>query len=476
MKKDLQVFKDIRFKANSGLHKYRSVKEIDSIYKWAEEEIKNLSTYGEFYNLICTLTDFEGSVHNETFLISKISASMKMEESGYFPYPIKLIEGKVIVNFETGKIPLGAEILAINDRAITTIIPELFKYYTTDGKNISGKSIGINSHFSKYYRLNYGLEDTFQVTYRQKESNELKHTQLKSVSYASYYRNFAKRYSIAFDKYTYQDCPENEIYHYKSIDNSTGKLTINSFSMGNEKTVTHKRYVRFLDSVFMKLKEDRIENLILDIRNNTGGTDPNDLVTYSYLAARNFVENKEAWISFNKIPELRHIKSNIPAFLRPFGVGKYNKMLRRSFPLEKNGKFYQDSSSADHMIRKPSENAFRGTIYLLISPSVASAGSLFAAMVAGNKNSIVIGEETAGGYYGHNGHTPLSYVLPRSKIVTQFSIVNLEQDVPSKKNQIYGRGIIPDYEVMQKFEDFLSHTDTQMNFTLDLIETVKPKQ
>jgi hypothetical protein len=47
--------------------------------------------------------------------------------------------------------------------------------------------------------------------------------------------------------------------------------------------------------------------------------------------------------------------------------------------------------------------------------------------------------------------------------------VNLEQDVPEKENQKYDRGIIPDYEVTQSFDDFMTNTDTQMNFTIELI-------
>jgi len=36
MRKDLEVFKQIRISANSGLYKYRTKNEIDSIYHWAE--------------------------------------------------------------------------------------------------------------------------------------------------------------------------------------------------------------------------------------------------------------------------------------------------------------------------------------------------------------------------------------------------------------------------------------------------------
>ncbi len=51
---------------------------------------------------------------------------------------------------------------------------------------------------------------------------------------------------------------------------------------------------------------------------------------------------------------------------------------------------------------------------------MASAGSNFAALLVNDSTTTSIGEETAGGYYGHNGHIPLAYVLPKSKIRTFF--------------------------------------------------------
>ncbi|WP_233900520.1 hypothetical protein [Tenacibaculum piscium] len=47
---------------------------------------------------------------------------------------------------------------------------------------------------------------------------------------------------------------------------------------------------------------------------------------------------------------------------------------------------------------------------------------------------------------------------------------SLEQDVPKKENQLYNRGIIPDIEVNQTYQDYLTQKDTQMNFILDLIK------
>lgn len=469
MRQDFETFKQISRKANSGIYKYRTQQEIDSIYNWGYFQIEKLRSHRDFYNLISTISNFEGSLHNDVSFHKKHNDNLREETYGYFPFPIKWIDGKWLINITEKEIPLGSEILAINDVEINKIIPELYKYYSTDGKNLTGKRVGLMTNFSKYYRLNFGLTQSFKVSYFNPNSKHIETKNIESVGYKKYYENFRSIHSMPLDLYYYADLKEEQKYNYKQMDSNTGILTVHTFDMGNESAKEHKKYQRFLDSTFVDIKAKRIKNLIVDIRNNGGGTDPNDLITYSYLTNRNFQENIEAWISFKKIPLIKFYNIGIPKFIRPLVVGKYNKQFQEIFPLEKDGKFYQDENSNDHKIRIPNQNAFNGNVYLLTSPKIASAGSLFAAMLAGNENTITIGEETMGGYYGHNGHTPLSYKLPNSKFIITFSAVNLEQDVLKKENQKYDRGIMPDYEITQTFEDFLNNTDTQMNFTLELI-------
>lgn len=250
MKKDLAIFKEIRLKANSGLYKYRAKEQIDSIYIWAKNEIDKSSTYIDFYNIICKLTDFEGSLHNDTDFPSKYWQYLKKESYGYFPYPIKWINGKWIVNFDKGSIPLGAEIISVNQAPITNIMYNLYQYYTTDGINTTGKRIGLRKHFARYYRLYYGLTEVFEVQYRLVNSSQIKTKKLESVSYSSYYKNFNTRYSKPYDQIYYVDFEENQKYKYEQINESTGILTIHTFVMGNETAAEHKRYCNFLDSVF----------------------------------------------------------------------------------------------------------------------------------------------------------------------------------------------------------------------------------
>ncbi len=473
MLKDFGIFKKISIQSNSGLYKYKTKQQIDSIYKWADNQIESFTNYRDFFNLLSTVSNFEGSCHNDISLPKKYSENLRKETYGYFPFPIKLIDGKWLVNIDSNEFPLGTEIIAINDEGIYKIIQELYLYFPTDGNNLTGKRIGLMTSFSKYYRLNFGLTQKFKIKYINPISKQLETKNIESVGYKTYLKNFRSMHSMSVDQFYYADLKENQKYNYKQLDSNTGILTIHTFDMGNETTKEHKKYKQFLDSIFVDIKTKGIKNLIVDVRNNGGGTDPNDLVTYSYLTNRNFQENKEAWVSFKKIPFIKYYDTKIPRFIRPLVVGKFNKEFQTIFSKEKKGRFYQDEKSDDHKIRTPNQNAFTGNIYLLISPKIASAGSLFAAMVAGNENTKTIGEETMGGYYGHNGHSPLSYKLPESKIVMTFSVVNLEQDVPRKNNQKQYSGIIPDYEITQTFYDFIKNIDTQMNFTLNLVEKHK---
>ena len=55
----------------------------------------------------------------------------------------------------------------------------------------------------------------------------------------------------------------------------------------------------------------------------------------------------------------------------------------------------------------------------------------------------------------------------------EFSVVNLVQDVLNRKNQMANRGIIPDYTILQTYDDYINQIDTQMNFTLKLINKGK---
>lgn len=472
MKKDLMHFKEIREIANSGVFKYRSKAEIDSIYRWAFNQINESNSIGDFYNILSTITDFEGSLHNDTGLPKKVRKRLWDESSGYFPLMIKYIQGNWICNNDSIAIPLGSKIKEINGISMSKIIPELYLYYTTDGYNITGKQIGINSNFSFYYRWRYGKKDQFNIKYETIDGTMYNAT-LSSVSNIRLRELKTNRHSLPFDYLLFsnyiQMTERNELYKTTyNASESNAILKINSFYIGaDEKDPVHITYAKYLDSIFTVLKQNGTKNLIVDVRFNGGGTAPNDMVTGSYLINKPMKDVKQAWTSCNKLPQVG--KLNIPFYQKPFANIAVRKEVKKNLSLGSDGKYYYNKFKTI----EPNPNAFKGKIYLLVGPNTASAASMFAAMVAGNTDAIVIGDETQGGYYGHNGIFPVSYVLPKSKIEFDFSMVNIDQNVRQKDKQPKGSGIIPEFIVTQAFDDFLKNEDTVMKFVEKLISEDK---
>jgi hypothetical protein len=467
LKSDLDFFCNIRKKANSGLYKYRTVNQIDSIEKKAYKKLSDQTTLREFFNIISELADYEGSVHNDVSFSEKIVKKI-VADSVYFPVPIKVLDGKIIVNSIESSIPVGAEIVSINGIKALEILKLNSIYYTTDGYSNVAKTFAQDGGFSAYLFFSLGKKLEYKVLYQMNSIAGIKEAVIKPVNRKIFSQHYKKRHSIILDSiYTSKtQLP----YSFEIINQNTVKLNIRSFAIGdNSKDLKHLQFVKFLDSCFIKIKKNvNIKNLIVDVRNNGGGSDPNDVVAFSYLAKNPFKENTKAFSNFVKIPSWKNVDYQAFFLKRIIAKWIYQKELREEFSIAKDNVFYQGNSN-DNTLRDPNKNAFNGQIYLLINPKVASAASLFAALVAGNTNAIVIGQETSGGYYGHNGHTPITYILPNSKIKYGFSIVNLTQDVQMKEKQPFGRGVIPDYNIEQTYVDFLNNTDTQMEFLLKLI-------
>lgn len=462
MRKDLALFRKIRTAANSGVYKYRSVAQIDSIYQWADKEIEQSNSLFDFYKILVHITDFEGSCHNATRFPDKINTHIKAEKTGYFPYPVKEIEGKLIVNFKNDVLALGSEILSVNGIAAATIKKDLYKFVPTDGFSYSPKKIAILWGFSPYFRYQYGLQSSFDIEYTLPLQGKVLQANIPSVARAVFYKNRTQRHSSPID-----NSDDKADYKFEQLEKHIAKLTINTFSIGSDANdPEHKAYDAFLDSMLLVLKTQNIDHLIVDIRNNGGGTAPNDMQTLSCFTQKPVKEIRSAWISMDKVPYWKYFTINYPFYLRPIVRYKINQRIRKEVPVQKNGnRHYKDIK-----VYSPKKNAYQGKLYLLVGPHVASAASLFAASMDGHTNAVLIGEETIGGYYGHNGAFPMAYTLSKSKIKTIFSVVNIEQEVPKVEDQAFGSGVIPDYKVEQNLKDFLGNIDSQLNYTLDLIK------
>lgn len=468
MHNDLSVFRSIGEKANSGLYRYRTKMEIDSVYSLAYAKTKEPLTTTEFFKVILELSDIEGSCHNSVSLPYEILSYLP-KDKGFFPYYLRTIEGEMIVNNTDGLIPLGSRIVSINGVADTVLMQRFFKYQTTDGYNVTVKQkSSVDNSYGWRFPFEFGIQDSFIVQFQKPYSPLIETITVKSSSLAEKESSYMKLHSAPFDSVINPEIQEK--YSYQKIDSNIVLLNFRGFDMSDgDEDPRYAEFCYFLDSVFLDISQQQISNLIIDVRNNPGGSGSNSEKTFTYLAEKPFRENTLAYINFKTIPHPEHFKWNSSDKKNQKREQKDTDEYLQSVFTQNNGDGTYSQDSKFNPYFHPDSNRFKGNLYLLVDETVASAASHFASYVRGHTNAKIIGMETTGGYYGHNGHFPVEYVLPNSKISTRFSIVYVEQDAPKMDSQPIGRGIIPDYHVSRSFDDFMKNEDTQMKFVLKMI-------
>lgn len=460
---DLRTFRVIREKANSGLYVYRNKKQIDSIYQQAEAEARNSKNIFDFYKIIARLTGFEGSCHNYTDLPNHASYYLTQKPE-YLPITLKNIDGRLLQDSKEAVIPLGAEILSINGVPTKEMISRFSQYYFSDGYSMPYKeTTGFERGMLDKFYMEFGNHKNYVIRYQW--NGTVKEVSLAGIPLESFKKLQESRYSLAFDKKLL-----SEKYSFSKEGEGIYRLSLRGFDFATGKEdPAYKKFSVFLDQMMDTLEQEKIQNLIIDLRGNTGGTGALYEKVFSYLTQRPFRDSHYAYTQFNEVP-LEEKLIITPLFLYNGVQDKHglNAYLKQLYPKSIQGKYYWADDKNPSVL--PNERTFKGQLYLLVDQRVASAASHLASLIKSYTNAVVIGIETVGGYYEHNGHLPLVYELPNTGIQTGFSIVHVIQDAQNLPDQKRGHGIIPHITIQQTDQEFLDQTDVYLKKVSELIK------
>lgn len=458
---DLRAFRSIREQANSGLYVYRSKKQIDSIYQQAETEAANCKNIFDFYKVIARLTGFEGSCHNYTDLPNHASYYLT-QKSEYLPITLKNIDGRLLQDSKDVVIPLGAEILSINGIPSKEMISRLSQYYFSDGYSMPYKeTTGFERGMLDKFYIEFGNHKNYVIRYQW--NGAVKEISLPGIPLENFKKLQESRHSLGFDKKLL-----SEKYSFTKEGEGIYRLSLRGFDFATGKEdPAYKKFSVFLDQMMDTLERENIQNLIIDLRGNTGGTGALYEKVFSYLTQRPFRDSHYAYTKFNEVP-LEEKLVITPLFLSNGVQDKQglNAYLKQLYPKNVQGKYYWTDDKNPSIM--PNDRTFKGQLYLLVDQRVASAASHLASLIKSYTNAIVIGKETVGGYYEHNGHLPLVYELPNTGIQTGFSIVHVIQDAQNLPDQKRGQGVMPHITVHQTDQEFLDQSDVYLKKVAEL--------
>ncbi|MGZ3949357.1 MAG: S41 family peptidase [Flavisolibacter sp.] len=239
------------------------------------------------------------------------------------------------------------------------------------------------------------------------------------------------------------------------IDSSlnTAFLEVNTFATGN-----HLR--PFLKSSFKKIRKQHIQNMVVDMRGNGGGS-----VILSNLLTK-YISDKPFKIADSLYAEKR--KSSYSRFMQNYFL---NHLFLLFLTHKKADGHYHFSHYENKYFKPKKKNHFNGKTYILIGGNTFSAATLFTKSVIDQPKVVVVGEETGGGAYGNTAWLIPEVTLPDTKVRFRLPLFRLVID----KNAQKGRGVVPEVEAGPSVEAIRRNEDYKMEKALGMIKGSKKR-
>lgn len=348
------------------LYAFTSADSLEIILDRLNGELNDGLTLEKSYLILSQLTDAVKCSH--TGIRLPLSYQNLANDFGhYFPFQLYFKNEKAFFisgNFEGNlRIVPGNEILNINNMPVKKIIEQLFFLIPSEGCNVTTKYIELNKRFNALF---YFLDDSEEFIVKYKDGTSTKTITVNS----SRFKDINSEYGAMENK---------SLISFNYIDNMTfGVLKVPSFAIPD---MDH--YFQQLDSIFNDLKTTNTKNLILDLRDNSGGHPIFAAQLFSYLTENDFTYFKR------------------------------NEEIKELEPL--------------YNVMQPNELNFRGNIYVFVNGGCLSTTGHLISLLKFNTNAIFIGEEPGSTFRCNDFSMQLS--LPNTGIELNVPRVTFETSV-----------------------------------------------
>ena len=439
LKEDLDfLFKTIE-QVHPNMYAYTSKEEFDPLCEKLYESIDHPVNRLEFYKLAAPVVASLKNGHT-LFQPPYLQEFLRYYKGGgqVFPLEIRWDGPTAIVfkNYSRDSFPLNGQVLAINSRSAPEMFANISRLFAAEYRHPYPGKYKNNPHLLRFLLfLEYGRSESWDLKIRSNDGKVNNYT-IQSVAATEIIGQEAKDNDLA-SKFSYHHFP----------DHNALLLEIKSFG-GKQFEVFRHAFERFLDDGFRKIRQQKVANLIIDIRNNEGGADSLVQSLMEYLTAKPYrlYEKTEIKISAQSRAAIEHIRRQVPD----------------KFANKEEG----DIVTLEMLLRTPPTNPIRftGRVFVLIGSRTWSASTVFASAVKYFHVGILVGEETPDTPTLYD--SSIMFKMPNSQL--QFAVASKLLVCAGGKPD--GRGVLPDYEVRQKLQDMHNGIDTALQFALDLIE------
>ncbi len=456
LKEDVQAMENTLKKNHPSLYWYSSETEINTSFERAYTLLKDSMNEIEFRNVLAETIFPIRCGHTSVRPSRKYEQYQEGRRNKSFPLGMKILDDSTLVvtinmNRKDSVLRTGTRILAVDELNAKQIIDSMLRMISIDGSSKNFSYQNLSNNFNASYNNRVGIKKNYSITYLD-QKEEIRNKVIPVFDPAT---DTARRRPFTVNRIP-PASPETFTRRQRRLQgvrsftidssNTYAILRLNSFGPGLKK--------QFLKKSFRELHKKNVDHLIIDVRNNGGGLIKTSLFLTKQIHQQPFVFADSIYATHRKIKNEARVTKRFIYNLGLFFLSKKVNDSMYAFRLFRE-KTYQ-----------PGKHNYEGKVYLLTGGYSFSATTLFAASVKGQKNVMIIGEETGGGYYGNNGVFIPEMILPHTEVRVRLPLYRIVNNKNFPKN---GSGVMPDFEVKPTAETIRLNKDPKMEKAVELI-------
>jgi len=491
----------IQQKENASWNKYQKdafylANVIKQSYPKLHDKIDSLEFENQFQKLITDLSsinnDFDFQKRLQFFIAllkdghSYVYIKYSNKENTIFPIVFNIEQDDFLIGALDKKYDsiIGSKILSINNISISEIKQKILLYESSENKFCAFKNFRDKAYSDLYWQALGVLNNNQRNLSIKAQINDsiIKIINIEPASKHSYYQSKMTNGTNSITRFqsngfSYKLLKNENIGYlqmntcldyvaYKSeIDNYTNFI-LKPFALHflKAKTKNAQNFGIVLRDFFKEIEQNKIDNVVLDLRNNGGGDERLGKQFIWYITER---KNINGFNEYTQISD--YYKQQMGKFYKKTEkeyYKKYHQKLQNGFynidSLLDDKIYFNDISKKDSPFLLDSTiPKFKGNVFVLIGAKTFSAAQIFATTLKDNNLATIVGTPS-----GNKPTTQTSVSLlklPKTKTIVYLSFMYFERPNKLKNNEI---ALFPDVEIWNRIKDYYNGNDKQFEYII----------
>lgn len=403
---DLDQLYQSLVKIHPNVYKFITPQNLEKLVIESKSLITGETTYSEFSYICNKIIAAISCAH--TGMGGFYPENEMLPQSIKFPMQTRWIDGHLYIMDpmeNKDNVKPKDEILTINGVPVAKVMENIYQHIVAQGTIQTTKNHVFNTLSSSLIPYALGLPDQYSITVQGVEKPVILHKAHKDIG----------------TYWDYLQYCQNQLCFKVLKDKKAALMTITSFNYYSWNNL--QEFIDFIDQSFKEIEEKGIQNLIIDVRYNSGGSQSSAIHLLKYLVDKPFKYYSKADFA-----------------------GKIGKI-------------------EGEEIIQPMKKGYKGKVLFLIDGIGNSTTGHFMSLVKVMKLGTIIGEELGSNQFCSAGST--SCRLKNTKLnyyVANNTHISTATSLPDEK------GILPDHFINQNIDDVINRKDVVLEFALKLLK------